>query len=56
TPSTSDHVDDLACDLRSGKYRSEMPLAISAGFGSVFSTCYFGSLAITTVPKIVAYR
>ncbi|KAG8253975.1 hypothetical protein J6590_019641 [Homalodisca vitripennis] len=25
-------LDDLACNLRLGKYESEMPLAISAGF------------------------
>ncbi|KAG8250082.1 hypothetical protein J6590_005475 [Homalodisca vitripennis] len=29
-------LDNLALDLRSGKIRSEMPLAISAGFGCAF--------------------
>ncbi|KAG8315323.1 hypothetical protein J6590_073377 [Homalodisca vitripennis] len=36
---TSGKLEDLGRDMRSGKYRSEMPLAISAGFGGA---SYFG--------------
>ncbi|KAG8323542.1 E3 ubiquitin-protein transferase rmnd5a [Homalodisca vitripennis] len=34
-------LSDLECDLRSGKYRLEMPLAISAGLGTCRVPLYF---------------